>query len=92
MVQGVDAPAQRLRPVLSVDDELRQHRVELGRHQVPFVGAGVDPDALSRRLELVVARAVELRLGALGPDDIEIVTANDESRSLAESLRKILAA
>ena len=39
-----------------------------------------------------MARAVELRLGALGPDDIEIVTADDESRTLAEALRKILAA
>jgi len=39
-----------------------------------------------------IARAVELGLGAAGPDSIEIVTAADaESRSCADSLRKILA-
>jgi len=38
-----------------------------------------------------IARAVELGLGAPGPDAIEIVTADPESRAFAESLRAILA-
>ena len=39
-----------------------------------------------------IARAVELGLGAPGPEAIELVTANDESRALAGELKKILAA
>jgi len=38
-----------------------------------------------------IARAVELRIGAGGPEAIEIVTADDESRAVADRLRKILA-
>jgi uncharacterized protein (DUF362 family) len=39
-----------------------------------------------------MARAVELKLGASGPDEIEIVTPPDgESRALADTLRSILA-
>lgn len=38
-----------------------------------------------------IARAVELGLGAAGPDAIEIVTADAESRAVADDLRKILA-
>jgi uncharacterized protein (DUF362 family) len=38
-----------------------------------------------------IARAVELGLGAPGPDAIEIVTADAESRVVADDLRKILA-
>ncbi len=38
-----------------------------------------------------IARAVELGLGASGPDAIEIVTADAESRAVADDLRKILA-
>ncbi len=38
-----------------------------------------------------IARAVELKLGATGPDEIEIVTANAEGRKLADTLRGILA-
>jgi uncharacterized protein (DUF362 family) len=38
-----------------------------------------------------IARAVELGLGATGPDAIEIVTADAESRAVADGLRKILA-
>jgi uncharacterized protein (DUF362 family) len=38
-----------------------------------------------------IARAVELGLGAPGPDAIEIVTADAESRAVADDLRKILA-
>jgi uncharacterized protein (DUF362 family) len=38
-----------------------------------------------------IARAVELGLGARGPHDIEIVTADAESRTLADQLRTILA-
>ena len=37
-----------------------------------------------------IARAVELGLGAAGPDAIEIVTADAESRAVADALRKIL--
>jgi len=39
-----------------------------------------------------IARAVELGLGASGPDAIDIVTPNAESRAVADDLRKILAA
>lgn len=38
-----------------------------------------------------IARAVELNLGAKGPDAIEIVTADAESGAVAERLRRILA-
>ena len=38
-----------------------------------------------------IARAVELRLGVSGPDEIEILTADTESRVVAESLRPLLA-
>ncbi len=38
-----------------------------------------------------MARAVDLRLGITGPDGIEIVTADDESRTLADRLRLVLA-
>jgi uncharacterized protein (DUF362 family) len=38
-----------------------------------------------------IARAVELGLGAPGPDAIELVTADAESRAVADQLRKILA-
>jgi len=38
-----------------------------------------------------MARAVELRLGATGPDDIEIVTPDEASRTVADQLRGILA-
>lgn len=39
-----------------------------------------------------IARAVELGLGASGPDAIEIVTPNEQSRAVADDLRRILAA
>lgn len=38
-----------------------------------------------------LARAVELKLGAQGPDDIEIVAGDEASNTLATELRKILA-
>lgn len=38
-----------------------------------------------------MARAVELRLGATGPTDIELVTADAESRAYADKLETILA-
>ncbi len=38
-----------------------------------------------------IARAVELKLGAPGPDAIEIVTADAPSRACADALREILA-
>jgi len=38
-----------------------------------------------------MARAVELRLGATGPNDIDIVTGDADSRACAETLRTILA-
>jgi uncharacterized protein (DUF362 family) len=39
-----------------------------------------------------IARAVELKLGASGPDEIEIVTADAESRAFANQLKPLLAA
>jgi uncharacterized protein (DUF362 family) len=39
-----------------------------------------------------IARAVELNLGARGPDDIELVTGDAESRAYAARLERILAA
>jgi uncharacterized protein (DUF362 family) len=39
-----------------------------------------------------IARAVELSLGARGPGDIELVTADPESRDYAGRLERILAA
>ncbi len=38
-----------------------------------------------------IARAVELKLGATGPDAIDLVTGDPESRTLADTLRDILA-
>ncbi len=38
-----------------------------------------------------IARAVELKLGATGPDQIEIVTGDADSKALADTLRTILA-
>ncbi len=38
-----------------------------------------------------IARAVELKLGVAGPDQIEIVTADAESRAFADALRPLLA-
>jgi uncharacterized protein (DUF362 family) len=38
-----------------------------------------------------IARAVELKLGVTGPEQIEIVTADKESRALADRLRTLLA-
>jgi len=38
-----------------------------------------------------LARAVELKLGAQGPDDIEIVAGDEAGNTLATELRKILA-
>jgi uncharacterized protein (DUF362 family) len=37
-----------------------------------------------------IARAVELGLGAPGPEAIEIVTADADSRTCADALRRIL--
>ena len=51
-------------------------------------------DAIMRRRifdQEQIARAVELRLGAAGPDDIEIVTGDAASRSFAGDMRGILA-
>ena len=39
-----------------------------------------------------IARAVELKLGVSGPDGIDIVTSDAESRAFAETLRPLLAA
>jgi uncharacterized protein (DUF362 family) len=38
-----------------------------------------------------IARAVELELGVSGPDQIELVSGDAESRTLADSLKAILA-
>jgi uncharacterized protein (DUF362 family) len=55
---------------------------------------GANDAIMSRRIfdQEQIARAVELRLGATGPDDIEIVSGADaESRALADTLRSVLA-
>ena len=55
---------------------------------------GANREIMGRRIfeQEQMARAVELKLGASGPDAIEIVTPPDaESRALADTLRPILA-
>jgi uncharacterized protein (DUF362 family) len=54
---------------------------------------GANQAIMSRRIfeQEQIARAVELKLGAGGPDGIEIVTADAESRAVADRLRPILA-
>jgi uncharacterized protein (DUF362 family) len=54
---------------------------------------GANQPIMSRRIfeQEQIARAVELRLGATGPDAIEIVTSDAESRAVADTLRPILA-
>jgi uncharacterized protein (DUF362 family) len=54
---------------------------------------GANEAIMSRRIfeQEQIARAVELGLGASGPDAIEIVTADAESRGVADRLRTILA-
>jgi uncharacterized protein (DUF362 family) len=53
---------------------------------------GANEAIMSRRIfeQEQMARAVELGLGASGPDAIEIVTADAESRAVADTLRAIL--
>jgi uncharacterized protein (DUF362 family) len=55
---------------------------------------GANQAIMGRRIfeQEQIARAVELGLGASGPDAIEIVTADAESRACADTLRRILAA
>ncbi|MBI3401830.1 MAG: DUF362 domain-containing protein [Acidobacteria bacterium] len=55
---------------------------------------GANQAIMSRKIfeQEQIARAVELRIGAAGPEAIEIVTADAESRALADGLRTILAA
>lgn len=54
---------------------------------------GANEAIMSRRIfeQEQIARAVELGLGASGPDAIEIITADAESRAVADNLRAILA-
>jgi len=54
---------------------------------------GANPAIMGRRIfeQEQVARAVELGLGAPGPDGIELVAADGESRACADALRTILA-
>jgi uncharacterized protein (DUF362 family) len=54
---------------------------------------GANQSIMSRRIfeQEQIARAVELGLGASGPAQIEIVTADGDSRSTADRLRTILA-
>ena len=55
----------------------------LGAHQA-ILGRGIFQQEQ-------IARAVELKLGASGPDAIDIVTADADSRACADTLRGILA-
>jgi uncharacterized protein (DUF362 family) len=54
---------------------------------------GSNAAIMSRRIfeQEQIARAAELGLGAIGPDAIEIVTPDADSRAVADDLRKILA-
>jgi uncharacterized protein (DUF362 family) len=54
---------------------------------------GANQAIMGRRIfeQEQIARAVELRLGATGPEDIDIVTRDAESRACAGTLRGILA-
>jgi uncharacterized protein (DUF362 family) len=54
---------------------------------------GANQAIMNRRIfeQEQIARAVELKLGATGPDAIDIVTADAESRAVADTLRPILA-
>ncbi len=54
---------------------------------------GANEEIMGRRIfeQEQMARAVELKLGATGPGAIEIVTADAQSRTLADALRAILA-
>jgi uncharacterized protein (DUF362 family) len=54
---------------------------------------GANQAIMGRRIfeQEQMARAVELNLGASGPDAIEIVTTDEESRACADTLRRILA-
>jgi uncharacterized protein (DUF362 family) len=54
---------------------------------------GANAAIMGRRIfeQEQIARAVELGLGAAGPDAIEIVTADAESRTVAERLEAVLA-
>lgn len=54
---------------------------------------GANQAIMSRRIfeQEQMARAVELRLGAAGPEEIEIVTGDADSAALAATLRPILA-
>jgi uncharacterized protein (DUF362 family) len=54
---------------------------------------GANQAIMGRRIfeQEQIARAVELNLGARGPADIELVTADPESRALAARLERILA-
>jgi uncharacterized protein (DUF362 family) len=55
---------------------------------------GANQAIMSRKIfeQEQIARAVELKLGAPGPDAIEIVTADPASKACADGLRTILAA
>jgi len=54
---------------------------------------GANAAIMGRRIfeQEQIARAVELHLGASGPDDIELVTADAESRAYASRLEAVLA-
>jgi uncharacterized protein (DUF362 family) len=54
---------------------------------------GANDAIMSRRIfdQEQIARAVELGLGVSGPDEIELVTGDDESRAYAGRLERILA-
>jgi uncharacterized protein (DUF362 family) len=54
---------------------------------------GANQAIMSRKIfeQEQIARAVQLRIGASGPQAIEIVAADDESRTVADTLKKILA-
>jgi uncharacterized protein (DUF362 family) len=82
--------------------ELKQANVMIAGHDRVAVDAvglamlkhlGANQAIMSRGIfqQEQIARAVELGLGAAGPDAIDIVTADAESRACADALRAILA-
>ena len=75
--------------MIAGDDRVAVDAVELAM----LKSLGANQAIMSRRIfeQEQIARAVELKLGATGPDAIDIVTADAESRAVADTLRPILA-
>lgn len=75
--------------MLAGDDRVAMDAVGLAM----LKSLGANQAVMGRRIfeQEQIARAVALGIGVSGPDRIEIVTADDESRAVADRLRAILA-